>query len=151
MAQLREFHLQLAFMGPGPLGEDVQDQRGAVQHPALAPLLDVALLHGGQRLADQHQVGARGLDRVGELVDLAPPDEIARVGAVARSRYDGRHLDARRVRKLREFIQRFRPGSRKHRVQYDGAIAALGAIDQMGYLAGLATAAIRRPAALRKP
>jgi len=35
MFQLRQFHLQLAFVRTGPLREDVENQAGAVDHAQL--------------------------------------------------------------------------------------------------------------------
>ena len=44
VGELREFHLQLAFVGAGAVGEDVQDEFSARHHAALQPLLQIALL-----------------------------------------------------------------------------------------------------------
>ena len=35
MLQLRQLHLQLALVGAGALGKNIQNQAGAIQHPAL--------------------------------------------------------------------------------------------------------------------
>jgi hypothetical protein len=48
IVQLRELDLRLALLGPGMLGEDVQDQRGAVDDLDLQPFLQVAELARGQ-------------------------------------------------------------------------------------------------------
>ena len=44
MAQLGQLHLQLALEGARPLGEDVKDQTGAVQHATLEVALKITLL-----------------------------------------------------------------------------------------------------------
>jgi hypothetical protein len=44
--QLGQLDLQLALVGPRPLGEDIEDQPGAIEHPALQHALEVALLEG---------------------------------------------------------------------------------------------------------
>ena len=47
--ELRELDLQLALGRVGVLGEDVEDHRGAVDHPDLQAVLQVALLAGAER------------------------------------------------------------------------------------------------------
>ena len=54
--QLGKFHLQLALFAAGPLGEDIQDQRGAVNHPYTTGLFQVADLGGGQLPVKHQQV-----------------------------------------------------------------------------------------------
>ena len=44
MTQLRKLHLQLSLVTRGALREDVENQSGAVEHPALQQTLEVALL-----------------------------------------------------------------------------------------------------------
>jgi hypothetical protein len=55
---LGQFDLQLAFVRTRALGEDIEDQTGAVDDTALGVLLEVALLHGTQRMVDENQVVA---------------------------------------------------------------------------------------------
>ena len=47
MLQLREFDLQFAFLRPRALGEDVEDQGGAIEDFALETFFQVAALGGG--------------------------------------------------------------------------------------------------------
>ena len=44
--ELRQFDLQLALVGTRPLGEDVQNQAGAIKHTAFERTLEVALRLG---------------------------------------------------------------------------------------------------------
>ena len=67
VVELGELDLRLALLGPGVLGEDVQDQRGAVDHLDLEPLLQVAQLAGRELAVADDGVGAGGHDDVGEL------------------------------------------------------------------------------------
>ena len=83
VVQLGEFDLRLALLGAGVLGEDVQDQRGAVDHLDLQLLLQVAQLAGRQLAVADHRVGAGAVDQFGQLDDLARADVGRRVGAVA--------------------------------------------------------------------
>ena len=55
--ELRQLHFELAFMTARALREDVEDETGAIQHPALDELFEVALLRRRQRMIEQHQVG----------------------------------------------------------------------------------------------
>ncbi|KAF0114224.1 MAG: Uncharacterized protein FD150_1659 [Rhodobacteraceae bacterium] len=45
IAQRRKLDLQHTFAGPGTVGEDLKDQRGAVQKLDAPSLLQIALLH----------------------------------------------------------------------------------------------------------
>ena len=53
---LRQFHLQPALLGLGPLGEDVQNQAAAVQHLDPQHLREHPLLGGGQVVVKDHHV-----------------------------------------------------------------------------------------------
>ena len=55
--ELGQFDLQLAFVRSRALGEDVENQSGAIDHPAFGELLEIALLHRTQGVVDQDQVG----------------------------------------------------------------------------------------------
>ncbi len=69
--QLRQFHLQLAFAAARALREDVEDQRGAVQHPEPERALEVALLRRRQRHVEYHQTGVTLLRQRLDFFDLA--------------------------------------------------------------------------------
>ena len=58
---LRELDLQLALRAARPQREDVEDQRRAVDHPAFERLLEVSLLGTGERVPEDHKLGA-GVD-----------------------------------------------------------------------------------------
>jgi hypothetical protein len=83
VGQLGQLDLGLAVPGAGVLGEDVQDQRGPVDHLDLELLLQLAQLTGGQLTVADDRVGADGLHGVAQLVDLAGADEGGRVGSRA--------------------------------------------------------------------
>jgi hypothetical protein len=82
VVQLGELDLCLALAGLGVLGEDVQDQRGAVHHLHLDPVLEVPELARRQLTVEDHGVRAGGLHDVAEAVDLAASDVRRRVGAL---------------------------------------------------------------------
>ena len=44
VAQLRQLDLQFALVAAGTLSKDIQDQPGAIEHPAFQVTLEVALL-----------------------------------------------------------------------------------------------------------
>src|SRR5690606_23522930 len=56
MGQLRELYLQLALEGLRAPREDVENQTGAVQHPGLQHLLEVAFLAGAQGVIEDDQL-----------------------------------------------------------------------------------------------
>ena len=58
VGELGELHLQLALHRARPLGEDVEDERGAVDDPQAERAAEVALLDGRQRVVGDHEVGA---------------------------------------------------------------------------------------------
>ena len=44
VAQLRELYLQFTFVGARALGEDIKDQSGTVNYPALTQRFQITLL-----------------------------------------------------------------------------------------------------------
>ena len=56
MLELRQFDLQLAFARAGALGEDVEDERRAVENLAVENLLQVAALRGGKFVVEDDRV-----------------------------------------------------------------------------------------------
>src|SRR5659263_151936 len=69
--ELRQLHLQLSFSGVGMLGEDVEDERGAIDDPHAELVLEVTLLGGRKLVLDNHQVGLQAGDFLLELNQLA--------------------------------------------------------------------------------
>jgi len=65
--QLRQFDLQLAFMASGALGEDVENQAGAIDNTTPQFLFQVALLGSGKFMIENGDVGAHAADRLGHL------------------------------------------------------------------------------------
>ena len=90
MLELRELHLQLAFESAGPLGEDVQNERDAIEHAAFELGLQVALLGRRERVIEDHDFGVVVDDPLANFVQLAAADEEASIGR-APSAGDRRH------------------------------------------------------------
>ena len=90
MIQLGQLDLQLPFMGTSALGEDIEDQTGAVDHPTFQLAFEVAFLAGRQDMVEDDQVTLARLDQCTQLLDLARADEKARAGLVAA---DGQEID----------------------------------------------------------
>ncbi len=78
--ELRQLDLQLALGRVGVVGEDVEDDRRAVDHRHVERLLEVALLARLQLVVAGHQVGAGLRDRLLQLGQLAPAEVAIRVG-----------------------------------------------------------------------
>ena len=103
---LRERDLGLALAGLGVLGEDVEDQRGAVHHLDLDHVLQVDQLGRGQLPVADHRVGAGLGDDVAQLLGLAGADVGGRVGLVAALGHALEHLGTRGLGQRRELAQR---------------------------------------------
>ena len=80
---MREFDLQRAFLGPRAFAEDFEDQRGAVQNLGVQLFFEIALLHRGQRMVEDHDLDLLFLDDPGDLLDLAGlPSSVAGRGSL---------------------------------------------------------------------
>jgi len=77
--QLRQLDLQLAFAALRTLREDVQDERGTIEHPKSERLLKIALLSRGQRDIEDDQAGIRGSGLCLQFFNLARANEMRRV------------------------------------------------------------------------
>ncbi len=75
MLELRQFNLQLAFARPGALGEDVEDERRAVNDFALEDFFEVAALRGRKVVVENHRVHVVAPAEVREFLGLALADE----------------------------------------------------------------------------
>ena len=64
------------------LGEDVEDDGGAVDDLGVDDVLQGAALGGGELAVDDDRVGADGGDRLGQLPGLAGPQVGGGVGVV---------------------------------------------------------------------
>ncbi len=69
--QLRQLHLQLALHGAGALREDVEDERGAIDHADAEGAAQVPLLDGRERIVGDHEIGALPLRQGLDLLHLA--------------------------------------------------------------------------------
>ena len=107
IGKLGQLDLELALHGPRPLGEDVQDEGGAIDDLEAERPPEVSLLDGGERIVGDHEVGGLSLGRGLELVDLAFPEiELGRwrrafLGDAAH------HLRPRRLGQAAELVERF--------------------------------------------
>ncbi|MCW0462736.1 hypothetical protein NB717_003804 [Xanthomonas sacchari] len=103
--QLGQFDLQLAFVAARALGEDVQDQPGAVDHAPLQVFLQVALLAGAERVVDQNQVGTAGVGGGLDLFQLAAADQRRRARLVDARGHGGGDAGTGRARQVGELLQ----------------------------------------------
>ena len=74
VAELRELDLHHALLARGVLGEDVEDQRDAVDDVAFEQLLQVALLGRGELVVEDHDVDVERLGELAQLLGLALAD-----------------------------------------------------------------------------
>src|SRR5580765_6309834 len=77
MLQLRQLNLKFAFTGPRALGENIQDERGAVEHLAVEDFFQVAALGGRKLVIENDGIDVGAATILGELVRLTFADESA--------------------------------------------------------------------------
>jgi len=80
--ELGELDLKFAFFGAGPLGENVQDERGAVQDLAVEYFFEVATLSGREFVVEDNSVDVLFATVPSELVGFAGADECAGDGCL---------------------------------------------------------------------
>jgi len=73
--KLGQFNLELAFMGTGALGENIEDQAGAVDHATLEDTFEVTFLTGREDVIEDHQIGFLSMDQVAQFLDLAAANQ----------------------------------------------------------------------------
>ena len=74
VGELCQFHLQLALLRAGALGENVQNQTHAVDDTALAGFFQIALLRGRQGVVYHQQVRFQRFNQFGDFFGLAAAD-----------------------------------------------------------------------------
>ena len=82
------------------LGEDVEDELRAVEDLEAGLLGDVAACEGVRSLVEDEQVRPELHRAQDQLLELAPADEVARVGLPAHLEHRVQHLDAGGARQL---------------------------------------------------
>ena len=105
---LGQFHLDRAFARARMAGEDVEDQRRAVDDLDLFAQrgFQFALLPGRQLVVEDHDVGAAFQHGHLQLFQLAGADEGGRIGRVQSLGHSADHRQPRRVGQKRQFLQR---------------------------------------------
>jgi hypothetical protein len=104
MRKLRELHLQLALGAACAQRKDVEDEAGAIDHAALELLLEIALLHAGEGVIEDDEVGFCFATAHDDFLDLALAGEKRRIGALARTRDGADDDSACRCGKRADFL-----------------------------------------------
>lgn len=107
MLELRQFNLQLAFPRAGPLREDVENQRGAVQNLELEKLLQVAGLRGGKLIVENDRVHVVLFAERGEFARFAFADVGGGIGRLDFLRAFADDFAAGGGGQFPEFVERF--------------------------------------------
>jgi hypothetical protein len=81
VGQRRQFDLHSAFMGAGPLAENLQDQAGTVDNLRLPAPFEIALLHWAQRGVDDNDPDFILADQLPEGFDSAAAQKSVRARA----------------------------------------------------------------------
>ena len=103
--ELGQGHLQAAFRRAGPLGKDIQDQRGAVHHLDPANVLQVVQLRPGQFVVHDDDVGLQRLGVQGQLLRLAAAHEGGGVRAGLALKGAAHHLGSGAFRQGGQLVQ----------------------------------------------
>ena len=98
--ELGQLHLELALGRVGMVGEDVEDDRRAIDDRHVERLLDVALLARQQLVVAGHEVGVAVLDRLLELLELAATEVAVGIGLLAALHQLARHGHTGRAQQL---------------------------------------------------
>jgi hypothetical protein len=106
VAQLRELHLHHALLALRVLGEDVEDQRGAVDHVDLEQLLEVALLRGAELVVEHDEIDVEGVADHLQLLRLAGADVGGGIGPVATLQHQLDGIGTRGVGERGELLER---------------------------------------------
>jgi hypothetical protein len=72
---MRQLNLQAPLLGLCPRAKNFEDQSGSVDDLGPGLVLQILLLHRGQRRIDDQQPGFVGLGKLGYLLDLALAEE----------------------------------------------------------------------------
>ncbi len=104
--KLRQLHLIPPFPRFGPLGENVQNQLGAVDHLARHDPLQVIQLGRGQLLIEDDQIGSRVLRLPGDLFRFSPADQPGGIHFIAKLQFRRYHLSPCGIRKTGQLLQR---------------------------------------------
>ena len=105
VAQLREFHLQLAVAAARVPRKHVEDDHRAVDDRDGNDELEVLALPRTEVVEDEHEVRTAFLDRVGDLARLSAADERRRVDRVAPLHHPREDRRARRLHERFELVQ----------------------------------------------
>ena len=105
--KLGQLHLQFTFVGARPLGEDIQNQAGAIQHSAFEQLFQITLLHRTQRMVEQHHIRLFPLHAGAHFLGLAGADKITGMRRTARTGDRGHRFRAGGNHQFAEFTQIF--------------------------------------------
>ena len=105
--ELRQFHLQLAFTGAGVLGENVEDELGAIDDPRVDDFLDIALLGCGEVVIEQKKIGRDRGGGARNLFQFALADQRGRIGLVAVLQKFAGDLRSRAGCERTQFVERF--------------------------------------------
>jgi hypothetical protein len=109
---LGQLDLQRTLAGVGVLGEDIEDQRGAVEDldPVAQRPLQLPLVTGGELVVEDDHVGGSLVRPLDQLLHLAQADEGGRVDALPPLHHLAQHIDPGRVGQLGQFGQRLLDG-----------------------------------------
>ena len=134
-----ELHLQLALAGLRALGEDLEDQLGAIEHAPAERLLEVSLLRRRKLVVEDDRGGLQRLGGAQDLPDLAAAGVELRIGPLPPALQDPESHDSGALHQADDFRDAFLMGvvaevqahdDRRLRVEGGGMAICGGAVQR---------------------
>jgi hypothetical protein len=88
-----QFHLEVSFPSPGPIGEDLEDHFLPVDHAGIGELFPVPLLGRGEGLIEHDQIDPQFLRAIPDLHRFARAHQVPGSGDLERNQEGTDHLD----------------------------------------------------------
>ena len=99
-----QLNLQLALVGTGALGKDIENQTGTIKHATLQLALDIAFLTGGKGVIEQHQLSIVLSQCLSYFVEFSGADKQAGIGVLALTGDKGDGISPGRCHQLHKLI-----------------------------------------------
>ena len=138
-------------MGAGPLGKNIQDQAGAVQHPTLQLSLQVALLAGAEGMVEHDDFRLMQLHLILDLLQFAATHERTRVRGIPCAHQKGNRISSCGQHEFLKFTGVFPFGfTGKIQVNKHSPFARIGTLKKQYYLGRSRETGAKHPEGARR-
>src|SRR5258705_10019628 len=107
MLELRELHLELAFVTVGALRKDIENEADTIDNPAVQAFFEIPLLRRRQLMIENRKLGAAGRKQRRKLLHFAGAGKKGGVGPPSLALQHCGDTDARAQCELHQFGGRF--------------------------------------------